>query len=462
MTPLLDAFRRLTESDPTTSAMISADGRVTTRAGLATEAARLADLLRGGEVVEGAAVAVQLPNSTEFIATFLAIRQLGATMIPIDRDARESEVAGVMQHFSCSALVHVLDRHDPDSELRIAPRTVDRRSFFNGAALLKLTSGSTGLPKGVVTSEANLAADGTNICRTMEIRSSDVNLGAIPFSHSYGFSNLVVPLLLQGTQIVFSNDYLPLSILELANLHRCTIFPGIPMIFDHLSKLPEDDGKLDLVRTVISAGAPLSPAVATQFRLRFGLPIHSFYGCSETGGISYDRLGGSVERGTVGSPLDGVTLEIDDATGRLLVSSPAVARGYAMSSDDDPNGFDESSSFLTEDLATIREDGELELTGRSGDFINAAGKKVNPREVESTILQIPGVREVKVFGEPAGARGEIVVAAVVAAPAVTREVVRSWCREHLSSYKVPRVVKLLDALPRDERGKVKRAALQLL
>lgn len=462
MTPLIDAFRRLTERDPTTAAMIAADGRVTTRAGLESEAARLSDSLRRNGVVDGDAVAVQLPNSTEFVAAFLAIRQLGATMIPIDRDARESEVASVLEHFSCSALLHVLDRHDPDSPLQIAPRAAGRRSPFDGTALLKLTSGSTGLPKGVVTSEANLAADGTNICKTMEIHPADVNLGAIPFSHSYGFSNLVVPLLLQGTRIVFSNDYLPLSILELANRHRCTIFPGIPMIFDHLSNLPEDDGQFEHVRTVISAGAPLPSAVAAQFRQRFHLAIHSFYGCSETGGISYDRPGGSVERGTVGGPLDGVALEIDEATGRLLVSSPAVARGYAVSSDDDPNGFNASSGFLTEDLASIRADGELELTGRSGDFINAAGKKVNPREVESTILQIPGVREVKVFGEPAGARGEVVVAAVVAAPDVTSKVVRTWCREHLSSYKVPRVVKLLDALPRDERGKVKRSALQLL
>jgi acyl-CoA synthetase (AMP-forming)/AMP-acid ligase II len=92
-------------------------------------------------------------------------------------------------------------------------------------------------------------------------------------------------------------------------------------------------------------------------------------------------------------------------------------------------------------------------------LINTAGKKVNPREVEQVILQIDGVRQAKVYGEPAGARGEVVAAAIVANPDVTRDQVREFCRRRLSSHKVPRIVKLIDAIPVDERGKVKRAAL---
>ena len=96
---------------------------------------------------------------------------------------------------------------------------------------------------------------------------------------------------------------------------------------------------------------------------------------------------------------------------------------------------------------------------RTSELINAAGKKINPREIEHIILQIDGVRQVKVYGEPAGARGEVVAAAVVATPEVTREQVRAFCRERLSLHKVPRIVKLIERIPIDERGKVKRAAL---
>ncbi|HEY6844538.1 MAG TPA: class I adenylate-forming enzyme family protein, partial [Thermoanaerobaculia bacterium] len=95
----------------------------------------------------------------------------------------------------------------------------------------------------------------------------------------------------------------------------------------------------------------------------------------------------------------------------------------------------------------------------ASELINAAGKKINPREIESVILQIDGVRQVKVYGEPAGARGEVVAAAVVASPDVTRETIRNFCRERLSLYKVPRIVKLIERIPVDERGKIRRSAL---
>jgi acyl-coenzyme A synthetase/AMP-(fatty) acid ligase len=276
----------------------------------------------------------------------------------------------------------------------------------------------------------------------MNITPHDINLGAIPFSHSYGFSNLVTPLILQGTPVVVSNEYLPLSLIALANRHRCTVAPLIPMVFDHLAALPKSDGEFETVRTFISAGAPLPPSTSRRFRERFGADIHSFYGCSEVGGITYDRRGGAAERGTVGSPLEGVSVEVDQATNRLKVRSGTY-----------------DGVFVTDDLAEIDANGEIVLTGRIGDLINTAGKKVNPREVEQVILQIEGVRQAKVYGEPAGARGEVVAAAIVADPDVTREQIREHCRTRLSSHKVPRIVKLIDRIPMDERGKVKRAAL---
>ena len=107
----------------------------------------------------------------------------------------------------------------------------------------------------------------------------------------------------------------------------------------------------------------------------------------------------------------------------------------------------------------VNSNGEVTLTGRASELINTAGRKVNPREVEQVILQIDGVRQAKVYGSPAGARGEVVAAAVVASPDVTREQVREFCRVRLSLHKVPRIVKLIDAIPVDDRGKIRRSAL---
>jgi len=410
---MLPRFVDLVDSDPDAVALVEHD-RVVTRAALLARARELAPGFRAGELT-----ALQLPNSAEFVATFLAAVDRGAIVVLFDRDAPRSEVTAVMRHFGRPKL--------PDD-----------------ARVLKLSSGSTGMPKAIVCSIDNLVADARNICSTMGIRPSDKNLGAIPFSHSYGFSNLVMPLLVQGTAVVVSNEYLPLSLVGLANRHRCTVAPLIPMVFEHLASLPADDGQFETVRTFVSAGAPLLPSTSKRFRDRFGTDIHSFYGCSEVGGIAYDRTGGAVERGTVGTPMK---------------QGANVALGYLL----DENTFISfEGQFTPDDIVETRENGEIALVGRASDWINTAGKKVNPREVEQVILQIEGVRDVKVYGEPAGSRGEVVAAAVVADSAVTRETIRDFCRSRLSSHKVPRIVKLIDAIPVDERGKVKRAALAAL
>lgn len=449
-------FRSRAAEKPGAPALIEGGtGSVVTMAGL-LKAMELNITLFGRNKLEpGDLLAVRLPNSVAFPATILAAFELHLPVILIDRDARQSEIDSVVKRFRVRALI------TPDPDQPTATRIdVFRRDEHPiplppGIALIKLTSGSTGQPKGILTTEANLISDCTSICQTMDIRPDDINLGAIPFSHSYGFSNLVTPLLLQGTPVVISNEYLPLSMIRLANDFQCTVLPGIPMIYDHLSQLPFDDGRFSTVRTFISAGAPLSPIVSRRFRDRFGSPIHPFYGCSECGGITYDRIGGAAERGTVGMPMSGVTLHFEDQ--RIRVESESVAVGYHR--DEADEGRFSPGQFLTDDLGEVGRNREVELIGRVGDLINTAGKKVNPREIENVLMQMKGIRQAKVFGETAGARGEVVAAAIVADHNITRDKIREHCRRHLTSHKVPRIIKLIDAIPLDERGKIKRAEL---
>ena len=444
---MLERFQKLVVADPGAAAVIEGDtGMVVSRAELLARAEGLAEELTAAGLTAGEGLAIQLPNSTDLIATILAALKVGLVIVPIDRDAPDTEVGAILQHFSIRGLAY---------RGGISTRAVTERPNVPAAArLIKLTSGSTGRPKGIVASEANLIADAVQICSTMGITPSDINLGAIPLSHSYGFSNLVTPLLIQGTAVVVSNDYLPQSVIELCNRYRCTVVPLIPMVFEHLASVAQ--GQFETVRTFLSAGAPLPASTSRRFRERFGTDIHSFYGCSECGGITYDSTGGAVERGNVGAAMDGVTLSAEGL--RLRVQSEAVALGYLM----DSTTFEPfDGGFMTDDLVELG-DSEVVLTGRAGDLINTAGKKVNPREVETVLLQMEGIRQAKVYGEQAGARGEVVAAAIVATPEVTREQVREFCRARLSLHKVPRIVKLIDAIPVDERGKVKRAALAML
>jgi len=445
---MLQRFLELTDAAPTAAALIDGrNGDVVTRAALLARARAIARSLDANGLRERDLVALQLPNSPDFVATILAALERKLVIVPIDRDATEAEVGAILGHFDIKGFVY---------RSGVSSRAAARHAAIPAdTRMIKLTSGSTGQPKGIVVSEANLISDAVNICATMDIRPDDVNFGAIPLSHSYGFSNLVTPLLVQGTAVVIANDYLPESVIDLCNRHRATVAPLIPMVFEHLRSAT---GEFESVRTFLSAGAPLAPLTSRKFRERFGRDIHSFYGCSECGGIAYDRDGGAVERGTVGKAMDHVQLSIDAE--RLVVRGDAVALGYLIDAETfypfRPN------TFVADDLAEISASGDVTLTGRASEQINTAGKKVNPREVEQVILQIDGVRDAKVYGEPAGARGEVVAAAVVASPDVTRELVRDYCRSRLSSHKVPRIVKLIDVMPLDERGKVRRSALAAL
>jgi long-chain acyl-CoA synthetase len=449
-----ESFRALTRASPGSAALIDGrSGRVSSRLDLLERSEVLALRMREAGISRGDLLALQLPNSVDFVATILAAEHEGIAVMPIDRDATRPEVAALLSHFSARAILSTAAGDAP--EPAISMRHTPRPGLLPGTALLKLSSGSTGAPKAIMTSMRNLAADCAHICRSMRIAESDINLGVVPFSHSYGFSNLVTPLLLQGTAVVFSNDYLPQTIMELCNAHLCSVAPLIPMVYDHLTRAAA--GRFATVHTFISAGAPLPAEVSRRFRDRFGTPIHTFYGCSECGGITYDRDGSAAERGSVGSALEGVALTVEEATGRLTVASDAVALGYLHCS-----GRQEAlpaGRFTTDDTVEEGAGGEYAITGRLSDFINTAGKKVNPREVEEILLQLAGVRDAKVYGVPAGARGEVVAAAIVAGPEVTRDSVRAFCRERLSAHKVPRIVKLIESIPVDERGKVRRSAL---
>jgi long-chain acyl-CoA synthetase len=219
------------------------------------------------------------------------------------------------------------------------------------------------------------------------------------------------------------------------------------------------------LRLVISAGAPLAPEVAVRFRRTYGQPVHVFYGASEVGGIAYDKDGTAGERGTLGTPVDGVevTLEpvdgVEQHEGLVAVRSAAVAQGYfPQLSPSLSNG-----RFRSTDVAVFQH-GEIVLRGRLDEFINVRGKKVNPREVETILRNHERVDEAAVFGVIDSDTLEQRICAVIERSSrdVGYEEIRSWCQKHLASHKVPRTIVVVDQLPRNERGKLDRPAIRAL
>jgi long-chain acyl-CoA synthetase len=394
----------------------------------------------------GSVVLVQVGNEPVWPALFLACLDLKLIMAPLEPEVASSALEKILQVIQAQGIV----RQGAVEQLDFAPVDwIDPRPDF-----LKLTSGTTALPRAVRFRANQLLADCRHICRTMGLRPDDINFGVIPFAHSYGFNNLITPLLYQGTSLVCSSDRLPRAIRKNLQHSKATVLPATPAIFHALSALDDPDA-LGSVRLCISAGAPLPAETIRQFHLRYRLPIHSFYGSSECGGIAFDRAGKlDAPSGFVGTPMDGVEIRRGE-NDRIEVYGPNVGDGYFP--DPEPEVLD-GKRFVPGDLVRWLESG-AQLYGRASDSINVAGKKVHPSVIEEHLRKLPGIIDVIVFGVPSPIRNEDPVALVLTQGAINRQQLEMHCRVELADWQVPRDFKIVASLPVNARGKLKRSDL---
>lgn len=452
--PILQAFGLLAHRAPLAPLVVS-PGRRATVEDVDALARAAGSLLTG--LAPGATVGLAAANGPGFLASVLALRRAEFTVLLLDAATPDAEALRILHALGASALLRCRAGWPQGLEawsLTPAPETVQALPS-PGTGFLKLTSGSTGAPRGIATSSEALLADDAALTATMGLTESDRLLTTIPLSHSYGLSSLALPALTRGTVLVLPEETGVYDPFVTAARTGATFFPTVPAYLDALVRMSDPPPRPDNLRLVITAGAPLSATTSARFRERFGVPVHVFYGSSECGGICYDREGGAAERGTVGSPVEGVSVTVDEQG--VLVESPAVSTGYFP----DPGERLRDGRFRPGDLA-VWKDGELALGGRVDDLVNIKGKKVNPREVEALLVRLPGVDEAAVLGMPGpeGTSGEILRAVVACRPgSLTPADVVAWCRAHLSAHKVPRSVILVEALPRNARGKLDRSAL---
>ena len=425
-------------------------------------AGALADRLVAGGVEPGLMVALLAPNGPGFLAALLALRRAGVAALLLDCRAPETARRRIVEALGASHLLTTATAWPADAgcwRLEALTPQAGHRAVAADVAVVKLTSGSTGEARGIATPAEALLADDAALRSSMGIVAGDRLLATVPFSHSYGLSSLVVPALVAAIPLVVPEGDGPFAPLAAAAAAGATVFPTVPAYLDALGRVAEPPSTPPTLRLVISAGAPLAPTAAARFRERFGLAVHVFYGASECGGICYDREGDAAERGTVGTPVDGVEVSIggDGGAGRVVVRSPAVAAGYLPDADPRLDG----GRYETADLAAWQ-DGELALAGRLDDLINVKGKMVNPREVERVLTGLAPVDDVLVFGVAGADGGAPIVRAVIACRpgSLAPDQVLAWCRDHLVDHQVPRSVVLVESLPRTDRGKIDRAALE--
>ena len=397
------------------------------------------------------------PNGPGFLAALLAVRRRQLAALLIDSSTPFEEQSRVARALGAPAVLEMSSARpvgEGDCTVTQIPG-VSEPARLPGVGVVKLTSGSTGEPRGIATREGALVSDASALSESMGITPDDRILSMIPMSHSYGLSTLAITALTQGTVLILPESRAPYEPLLSAQKLGATVLPTVPAFLQALLRLSDPTTWPDVLRLVISAGASLPPATAVRFRERFGLPIHVFYGASECGGICYDREGSAGERGTVGTPVRGVEVSLEgthpDAQGTVVVRSPAVGDRYLP----DEDSCLSAGCFRSKDLARWC-DGELGLIGRREDWINVGGRKVNPREVEGVLKQMPGIQDVVVFGFSIPDRGGEAVRAIVAgsSPGPSSVDMLSWCRSRLAAHKVPRSLIRVPEVPRTSRGKL--------
>jgi long-chain acyl-CoA synthetase len=316
---------------------------------------------------------------------------------------------------------------------------------------LKTTSATSGHPRQIAFRAHQLAADAENIVATMGLRPDWPNLGVISLAHSYGFSNLVLPLLLHGIPLILTPSPLPEVVRRVAALEPALTLPAVPALWSawhQAGALPEQ------VRLGVSAGAPLSAELERAVFERAGLKIHNFYGSSECGGIAFDTASHPrSEDDCAGTPMRNVQVTLN-ADGCVLVASGAVGETYWPDPDDALGG----GRFQTSDLAELK-DGWVYLRGRLGDQINVAGRKVSPASIERVLALHSAVKECLVFGLPSddADRSEVVVACVAAGGRVGAEELKQFLLARLPAWQVPRKWWLVDSLSANQRGKLSRS-----
>jgi acyl-coenzyme A synthetase/AMP-(fatty) acid ligase len=317
------------------------------------------------------------------------------------------------------------DAHDP----------LLHRAPPSDARLIKYTPGASGVPRAIFLNDAQVVADAGRIVSAMGLSPDVPNLAVVSLAHSYGFCNVVLPLLLHGIPARILPLPFPRLMENAFRQHDAVVLPAVPSMWRAWQRA----GILtdSPVRLAISAGAPLALDLEQRVFEETGLKIHNFYGASECGGIAYDATETPRECASiVGTPLPGVTVDVG-RDGRLQVSSDAVAMGY-----DAPRGDDvlDNGVYLTRDLGFTDANGFIHLTGTTGGAINVAGRKISPAKVEAAILATGQVSRVRILGIPSAdpERFEEIAALVELAEGVSPAELKSGLTERLPLWEIPR------------------------
>jgi acyl-CoA synthetase (AMP-forming)/AMP-acid ligase II len=451
-------------------------------------------------VQPGDIVALLSPNSVEFVISYLAIVQLGATVQPIDERLTPEEMAAILRDANTRFLIvhgSLWTKFDEARErgvmvehmLGIGPDAIGIESFGawvkcastppstvalspSTVAELMYTSGTTGDPKGVQRTHANVLAAARNALRGFGYRPDDVIAIAMPLSHSSALNSQMMPLLQVGGTLILLPRFQVADMIEAIKCRGVTCMRAVPamlqLLLGHAAFASEH---LPSLRLLINSSAPIDPDTYVTLKRRFPtIEVLNSYGLTEasTCTVLPDQMA-TIRPDSVGIPIDGVEMCVIDeqgdvvaagCEGEICVRGEHVFIGYRQRPEATAaamlNGW-----LRTGDLGHCDQDGFYYLHGRQTEVINCGGQKFVPRDVERCIEALPEVAEAAVAGMAHRLLGEVAKAFVVLEPDQNLEAkaVIRHCTQHLASYKIPYKVEFVGTLPRNGVGKLLRRKL---
>jgi long-chain acyl-CoA synthetase len=471
---------------------------------LNTEVLRVAHLLMEKGTKKGDLVALFLPNSIEFVASYFAVLRVGAVAVPINRLASDREIGHILADSGAAAVITSPDSSDRISavttaEVRQTVRvhgvsigrghspsssvpssgdqaTVHGQENLAGAtkpddpAVVLYTSGTTGAPKGVVLSHLSITWIAEAVATsTLRATDRDVFLCALPLTHIFGLVAVMSAALFSGSTLVLQERFDPDESLDLMRTYGVTVFEGVPAMCTLILQAAAKPGHspAPVLRVAMLGGQSAPLTLVRDFRRVFGCPVVECYGATETGSaICATPLDGALEdyAGTVGRPLTGVEVQIRDDTGgiaapgeigEIAVRSVGNMSGYRG---DAASGTMRDGWVLTGDMGSLRDDGVLSIAGRKKELIIRGGYNVYPRELEELLYQHPSILEAAVIGIPDDVLGEEIAAVVVLKPGsdTTEEEIQNYLKNLVALYKYPRVVCIVPSLPKSATGKISK------
>jgi len=493
---LYGLFQRRFPSHPSRLFLEGESGRLCTYGNLEEMSGRFAQRLNHLGLRKGDRLVTQIDKTPEAVFLYLACLRSGIIYVPLNTAYQPAEVAYYLSDSEPKAVVcrpqafgMMAELAPPRGISQILTLDVDGGGSFpegielldpaypdlsgsaRDLAALLYTSGTTGRPKGAMMTHGHLWAKADALARLWGWRGEDVLLHAMPIFHTHGLFLSMHCVLASGSGMVFLAQFDAESVIRL--LPRATVFTGVPTMYTRMLASPALNAEACRnMRLFISGSAPLSAETFHAFRERTGHTILECWGMTETLTNASNPLIGNRRAGTVGLPVPGVELRIVDDEGRprptgeagaLEVRTREMFAGYWRRPEETRAAFRPDGFFMTGDLGRVDQDGSVTIVGRAKDMIISGGFNVYPKEVEAVIDRIDGVVESAVIGLPHPDFGEGVVAVVEGRPDqvdLTEALIIHRLKAELANFKVPKRVFVVDALPRNDIGKVRKHILR--